>query len=443
MRRVVLSLTIVLAHAGLARAGVYNLDEPRKYPSDYMQVNSLDPVKQVMTHLADLRAVAVDKPQIPHGPESLRVAYEKQLARLQEKQSSGALGDIDRVNLGACLIRLGRYGQAREVLEEALRLVPRDCPARFLLLLNLAAAYQEDDNLLHRALEMQRQALRAWPALWAGWNRWENTWYRHAEEYALTVMQLRQRESIRNQGRPAAVFPRYYELFPKVQFVGASGEYEAGGIAFDQVNRLPVDAEMVVVQLLLWRPHDNQLYWLYGELLNVRGQVDRAFEVLDSLTKQNLSNRELRQHRLVLREALSVYEKLFADPNASGADRRLQAALLWALAPRGVLGAPGLGSAAEELGGAAASAFAGMPPDSMPAPEPRVVTPAAALLPDWRHITVSFVTGAIVAVLAALQWQQWRRPRRNLATAQSEATESYASKEEVLRSSSYSRPADG
>ena len=447
MRRVLLSLMIVLAYTGLARAGVYNLDEPRKYPSDFMQVNSLEPVKPVKIHLDDLRAAAVDKPQIPHAQDSLRVAYEKQLAALEEKKAGGALGDVDRVNLGACLIRLGRYDQARAVLEEALRVVSRDCPARFLLLLNLAAAYQEDNNLLQRALETQRQALRAWPHLWAGWNRWENTWYRHVEDYALKVMQLRQRELLRNQGRPAVESPRYYELFPQVRFVGSSGEYEAGGVAFEQVNQLPANAEMVVLQLLLWRPHDYQLYWLYGELLNVRGQVDWAFTVLDYLdTQVNLRNRELRQHRRVLKEALPLFQKLFTDPTASGEDRRLQAALLWALAPRGTLGAPGLGSAANEVGGAAAAAFAGVPTDSMPAPAPRGGSPAPTntLLPDWRHITVSFLTGIVVAVLAALQWRQWRRPRRGAVPIGPPAADSYSPRGEIVSpSSNYSRPADG
>ena len=64
------------------------------------------------------------------------------------------------------------------------------------------------------------------------------------------------------------------------------------------------------------------------ELLNVRGQVQRAFEVLDYLyTQVNLRNRELQQHRRVLKEAMPVYVKLFTDPTASGEDRRLQAAL--------------------------------------------------------------------------------------------------------------------
>ncbi|HEY7310146.1 MAG TPA: tetratricopeptide repeat protein [Gemmataceae bacterium] len=419
MRRTLLSLAILmggLTQAAPLRAGVYNLNEPRKYPSDYVQVNSLDPVKQVLLHLGELRAVddRTVNPQFPPGPDSLRVAYENQLASLQERKRAGTLSPTDRVNLGACLLRLGRFNAAREALEESLRAVPRDHPARFLLLLNLASAYQEDETLLQRAIDTQRQALRAWPDLWPGWNRWERSWYHRAEEYALMVMQLRQREAIRNQGRPAAEFPRFYELFPKVQFVGRDGEYEAGGIAFEQVNQLPADAEMIVLQLLLGRPLDNRLFWLYGELLNVRGQIEWAFSVLDALDKFGWANRDLRRHHRILRDALPAYEQLFVDPSQSGENQRLQAQLLWALAPRGALLPPGIGLAANEVGGVAAGAFTGKQMDNFPvqAPLPPMAQSADAL-PDWRHLTVSFLTGIVVAVLAVLQWQQWRRRSTN------------------------------
>jgi hypothetical protein len=438
-----LSLAILI-WADPLRAGVYNLDEPRKYPSDFVQVNNLDPIRQVMLHLAELRAIddrAVN-PQNPPSPDSLRIAYENQLAKLEDKQRTGSLSPSDRVNLGACLIRMGRYTQARKVLEESLAAVPPDSSVRFLLLLNLASAYQEDADLLQRAIDTQRQALRAWPAVWVGWNRWEWTWYRHAEQYALTVMQLRQRAQIRNQGRPALDFPQYDELFPKVQFVGPSREYEAGGIAFDQLNGLPADAEMIVLQLLLWRPHDNQLYWLYGELLNVRGQVDWAFSVLDYLaTQQRLGNRDLRRHQMVLREALPVYEKLFTDPSGSGENLRLQATILWALAPRGALLAPGIGPAVSELGGMAAASYAGRSLDSFPAQAPS--TAPNSVLPDWRHVVVGFLAGIVVAVLGILQWQQWRRPRRAAAPVGDEADRDGSSAGEVAAPTRYSRPVDG
>jgi tetratricopeptide (TPR) repeat protein len=434
MRRIVLSAALLMGgwtQASTLQAGVYNLDPPRKYPSDYAQVNALDPIWRVWMHLGELRAVH-DAARVPPQADTLRTAYEKQLARLEERQNNGPLSPIDRVNLSACLIRMGRYPKARAMLEESLRVVPSDNSVYFLLLLNLASAYQEEDALLQRAIDLQTQALRIWPKLSPGWNRWESVWYRHAEQYALKLMQLRQREQIRNQGRFANELPPLDELFGKVRFVGLGGQYEAGGIAFEQWQLLPADAEKIVLQLLLWRPLDPRLNWLYGELLNVRGQVNWAFSVLD-FCKQLASNRELRQHHQILREAVPVYKELFADSTGSGEDRRKQALLLWSLSPRGALLAPAIGAAANEIGGVAASMdlstlSGGRQPAELSASQGADAPRSGTALPDWRQLTVSFLTGVVVAVLGVLQWRQWRRNRRVASTVSTSTAEHFAPK---------------
>jgi tetratricopeptide (TPR) repeat protein len=434
MRRIVLSAALLMggwAQAGALQAGVYNLDPPRKYPSDYAQVNALDPIWRVWMHLGELRAVH-DAAKVPPQADTLRAAYAKQLTKLEERQNNGTLSPRDRVNLGACLIRMGRYPKARAVLEESLRVVQPDSSVYFLLLLNLASAYQEEDALLQRAIDLQTQALRSWPKLFPGWNRWESAWYRHAEQCALKLMQLRQREQIRNQGRFANELPPLDELFGKIRFVGPSGQYEAGGIAYEQWQLLPADAEKVVLQLLLWRPLDPRLNWLYGELLNVRGQVDWAYLVLD-FCKQLASNRELRQHHQILREAVPVYKELFADSTGSGEDRRKQALLLWSLSPRGALLAPAIGAAANEIGGVATSMDLSILSGGRQPPELRASRGADAprsgsALPDWRQLTVSFLTGVMVAVLGVLQWQQWRRNRRAASAVSTSTAEHFAPK---------------
>jgi tetratricopeptide (TPR) repeat protein len=434
MRRIVLSAALLMgewAQAGALQAGVYNLDPPRKYPSDFAQVNALDPIWRVWMHLGELRAVH-DAAKAPPQADTLRAAYEKQLAKLEERQRDGTLTSSDRVNLGSCLIRKGRYSKARAVLEESLRVVPPDNSVYFLLLLNLAGAYQEDDALLQRAIDLQTQALRSWPKLFPGWNRWETVWYHHTEQYALKLMQLRQREQIRNQGRFANELPLLDELFGKVRFVGPSGQYEAGGIAFEQWQLLPADVEKIVLQLLLWRPLDPRLNWLYGELLNVRGQVDWAYSVLD-FCKQLASNRELRQHHQILREAVLVYKELFADSTGSGEDRRKQALLLWSLSPRGTLLAPSIGAAANEIGGVAASmdlSITSGEPQLSPATETQGTDAprSGSALPDWRQLTVSFLTGVVVALLGVMQWKQWRRDRRAASAVSTSTVEHFAPK---------------
>lgn len=434
MRRIVLSMALLIG--GRAQAGVYNLDPPPNYPSDFTQVHTLDPIWRVLVHLGELTAIH-DAANVPAKTNPLRAAYEKQLAKLEQRQRDGTLTPRERVNLGACLIRMGRYEKARALLDESRRVVSPDSPFYFLLLLNLASAYQQEDPLLQqRAIDFQSQALRSWPALVPGWDRWESSWYRRAEQYALLLMQKRHGEQGRNQGRGLSELPPLDELFGNVRFVGRSGQYEAGGIAFEQGNRLPVDAEKIVLQLLLWRPLDARLKWMYGELLNARGQVDWAFKVLDSCN-QLASNRELRQHYQLLREAADPYRVLFVDSTGSGEDRRKQALLLWMLAPRGASLAPALGAAANESAGVAASmdftTLSGVPGMPAPSPEPSKIGGADAprpstVLPDWRQLAVGFVTGMVVAVLGVFQWQQWRRHRRMDSTLPSHASEHFAPK---------------
>jgi tetratricopeptide (TPR) repeat protein len=445
MRQVVRSLAILasaLATAGTLQAGVYNLDPPRKYPSDFVETNVAQPLWQVRDYLIDLRGVQ-DNRQIQSKPPaegSLRKSYEEQFAALEAKRREGTFDVRDRINLSACLIRFGRSAEARERLEESLRFVPPDHPYRFLLLLHLAAVNAADENLLQRAIDVQREALDAWPKHLAIWNRWESAWYRHAEQYVLTLMELRNREQIAAQGRPARDLQPLDRLFPKderdpakkVQFVGANGDYEAGAIAPRQMDRLPSDAYEVVLQLVLWNPSDFRLVWLYGELLNARGQVDWAFDTLDRIVQERLRNRELDRHWRVLRDAVTPYKELFTDSTGSGENLRKQALLLWSLAPHGTSGL------LTESGGLATATLAALPPVETPLPAPPAAV-AAGGLPDWRLLTIGFLTGFVVAVLGILQWQQWRRPRRVVSGASTR----YAADGEMAGPSSYSHPTDG
>jgi tetratricopeptide (TPR) repeat protein len=445
MRRIMLSAAILmggLAQAGSLQAGVYNLDPPRKYPSDYVLSNSSTPWWRVKDCLNELRGIndrAFD-PKRKQEEGTLRESYKTQLAKLETRQNAGILGSADCVNLSACLIRLGRYSEAEKLLEESLREEPSDNSYRFLLLLHRAALYMELDpnnyELQQRALRFEEEGLRNWPALLPGWDRWESSWYRHAEEHMATLMELRQKELISQQrgfGRqmplPDLLFPRL-ERNPanKVRFIGESGKYEAGGIAWNQMNRLPPDALSISLQLLLWRPHDNRLNWLYGELLNAAGRIDEAFDRVDYVKSTGWQNPELDSHHRTLQRSLGFYERLFVDKDATGNPQRLQASILWALAPRGGLLSPGLGGAANELGGLTASTYAGGGGTSngfATSPSSVRTAPGAATsaLPDWRQLTVSFITGVVVAVLGVLQWQQWRRHRRD-DTATSVRTES-------------------
>lgn len=462
MRRFVLSLTMLLglAQTPTLQAGIYNLDPPSKYPSDYVETHVPQPLKLIISYIADLQAIRDTPINVKQKPSrgTLRETYLTQLAELEQKKKDGTLTVADRINLGACLIRLGRETKAQQVLEESLRQAPNDLGLRTLLLLNLAAACQEDDNLLPRALQLQREALRSWPALVPGWNRDESAWFRHVEKYVLALMALRNREAIRRGGRPAREPMPPDALFPieepdpakKVRFIGESGEYEAGGIAWKQLELLPADADQIVLQLLLWRPGDTRLLWLYGELQNARGKIDWAHYILNDRVRDlgQWRNRELNRHLRVLADALPWYRELFTDSSGFGDNVRKQALLLGMLAPRGAMLAPPIGAAANEVGTVAASAdpsqmIVESSSSKSPAPQAANGSSPSMALPDWRPLAVSFIAGMVVAVLAVLQWQQWRRHRRYTVPARSDTTEHFTSQGDIAGSSSYSRPADG
>src|SRR5262249_23722843 len=112
----------------------------------------------------------------------------KRLADLEPRLAKGDLSTFERIDLGACYLRLGRYPQAKKHLEDTKKRVSRDDPARFLVLLDLAAAWFYDvepdprkrnnqlrDRDLFQAINYQQEALRSWPPSW-GRDIW--LWYR-------------------------------------------------------------------------------------------------------------------------------------------------------------------------------------------------------------------------------------------------------------------------
>ncbi len=412
MSRILLSLAILiggLVNVRPLRAGVYNLDPPRSlYGSEFAEA-SMRNSTSVLMRVGDLRAVSDRPDNAPKPPPTpLRKGYEKQVDALEASRRAGCLSAEDRINLGAGLIRLRRLDKAREVLEEAEHVVPADAPCYFLILLNLACAYQEDSELLSRAIVTQTRALKAWPVVWAGWNFAESNWYHRAETFALRLMNLRQSEQRGAGGRPVN-YRTVDELFPGIRYVGRGGEFEAGSINFDMRNQLPLDAESVIIQLLLWQPFDDRLYWQYGELLNAKGDIETAYRVMRELVDaRNLGKPELIAHRRILRDAEPTYKKVMEFTQQPAA----WVSLLDMVAPRGALAPPVIGAAANEIGFSAAYQLASEPAVAQAPQTPDPAPVSSTWLPDWRPITVSFLTGVVVAILGALQWQQWRRPRR-------------------------------
>jgi tetratricopeptide (TPR) repeat protein len=328
-------LTGALA-AGPAWAGVYHRRE--------MQAPLPTELSSVLSQRSDLRSV-----NDQFGPpfSSLHGEYVAEVAKLESRQEKEPLKPLELLDLSACYIRLGRYGKAIELLEPKRK---EDDPTRFLLLLNLAAAYWDEKDRRPRALDCQKEALDAWPTHYAGWS-WEE-WHHYLRAETLLYKLMQDREQAARGGSAPPALDR---LFLGVTFARRDGKYEVGGLEPAQAARLPADAEPLVIQLILWQPTDVLLLWDYAELLNARGEVADALRVMDLLVgPERMSNVALLfDHRRALKQA----------PAAPPKFRFVAAA------------------------------------------EP----PVTGALPSWQQVGVGFLAGALVASLALLQLGEWRR----------------------------------
>ena len=398
-----------------ARAGVYISSE------SLPQVTPLNGENGIRSWRLNLQSVANPR---KNAPDSYRSKYLQVAAGLESRARDGTATVLDRADLGGCYLRLGRPDDAVRVLRDA-------GDDNFLVLTNLAVAYQSI-GLLGRAVLAQKQALDRWPAVWAGWT--PEQWYvnRRVESYYYALLLARSREAVPADGRPAPV-QTMDALFPGVRYVGPGGDYAAGRIDPALLDRLPPDAPWIVRNLLWSLPFDDRLYWQLGELLNSRGEVENALTVFNDLVSaREWSNvRELMRHRQVLRERAAELEALRRSPlvRNNPLTPLLQENLFWSLTPRGSPGVPVGGALAHEAAWWAAAGYfeilqgeerLGRPLEAAdvaaaPSAPDTPPTPPPAWLPDWRQLGVGFVSGAVVAALAALQWGEWRRRRQAAA----------------------------
>jgi tetratricopeptide (TPR) repeat protein len=378
----------ILLVPGQSRAGIYNLSELPLWP--------LPPnFKLVLSELRNSADLPKNVDAPPRDPGPFRASYLKQFDQLDtRRKSKSMLGTLDYVDLSGCMIRLGRIakkGEAIELLEEYQKEMPADDPARFLIYANLAMAYHLSGEP-RRAIDYEEMALDAWPSIWAGWHPLQLATYRRCERYFLSLLRSRNREDAAGtRGRFESVDP----LFPRVKFVGAGGQYEAGGIAPRFDDELPLEATEVVLQLIFWLPNDDRLWWLWAEVLNARRNIPLAAEIMiDLVDNRRLGNvQDLFRHRQVLTDAYQTLQAINKTPSFASK-------LLWTVRPRGGLLAPGVGNEASE-----ALALFPIWYEGQQSPQ----TSAVRVLPDWRTIVVSFVAGCLVTVLVRLQMSQWRR----------------------------------
>jgi hypothetical protein len=390
--RIIIATLAVGLLGGSLQAGVYNLDDPlpgRLPPLPFLQ-------DQIQLVLGPLRKAALPPVAGQPGP------YEVQAAALEHKEPAD-LTTIDRVNLGACYLRMNRPNDALRVLREADQ-------SHFLVKANLAATYQAL-NEPGQAVAYEGQALTAWPSIQPGWNSAELSWYRRVEGFYLKLLQFRLAERDLNErqyNQPNRPWDTMDLLFEKPR--GGGGDYQAQELPWKLWGDLPPDAYAIVSQLLVWFPNDDRLYWQLGEIMNSMGLVPEAVKVFDDLSNKNLNGvREFKEHRRTLKESVDVANALATVyGNDAARFQRDCRCFMAEIAPPGLLLPPGGGDLANETG-AALVVQADTPPAQATGGPSR---PASAGWQfDWKPIFVGFVAGLIVAVLAALQWMEWRRRR--------------------------------
>lgn len=391
MRRLLISLAFVLPSS--LHAGVYNLDEFHPFV----------PLKEARNHLLRTRSASLP----PRGgvlrPESFRAQILNQASALEDKHTNGLFTTLDRVNLSACYLRLGA-----ERTNDALRLLLAADPQHFLVQSNLAAAYFLAGELL-MAVRHQERALASWPDCVAGWSEEQRLHYRDCERALLVLYRSRHDES----RRPSSLGNVDVDpLFPGVRYVGPSGDYQPGGIAQEQRDKLPGNAFAILYQLCLWFPTDMRLYWQLGEMLNALGAIDQASDIFTELGEAGLAGsfRGLRQHRSVLREAKPIYLELMKPVSRGMLLCELQ------LLPKPLFAPPIVGDAAYLAGSSALVAFAQQGdtffPNLTPTGETFTATRPTLQSFEFRHLLVAFGFGFLVASLCGLQWLEWRRRRQ-------------------------------
>jgi hypothetical protein len=239
--------------------------------------------------LVDHRALRAAGYERPDGlPSPLRDDYIAAAERLQKGAKTRALTADESADLGAILIRLGKPGQALNVLAPA----ARKAPEHFRLAANLATAFQLNGDP-ERAVTQLEEAVRLAPAP-----------LKPFEQAHLKLLRLRLKEGKLANGPTAPD-----DLFG-VKYVGESGSPEAGTLANAERKKLPEDAVAVVQQLALWMPADGRLLWQFGELCNAHGDVRSAAAALDGcVTEFALAAPDLRKRRLLYRAAADELAK--------------------------------------------------------------------------------------------------------------------------------------
>ncbi len=402
LTRMLMALAAALALASTAPAGVYSTVEFDPIPGADFRVirDRLILLRQMSSVLSKEEAKKTAAKTDTHKRFEL-------VADLFAQNPAVKLTDEERLNLGAYLIRLGRYGEASKVLDIR-KFKDR---SNFLAYSSLATndylwgVTQNIPDKVRNASTNLQEALRLWPKDWnklppekqkwfndVGWGERGYEWYRACDEYLLKLLKLR-RQPAKGGALGADVEP----LFTKpdgqpVRFNDPDGNnYKVGGLAPAEKAALPARALEVVEQLLLWMPNDDRLFWLLGELFNAKGETASARDIFLQLGLK-------RKHYL---DVLKLYgPEAVAGKNIGDNEGHYPTVLynhIEALQQK--QSPPELDRAAE-------------PPPVKPPPPPKPPKPELDEQPlDLRTLLVGFGFGLVVAFFGYWQYHEIRRRR--------------------------------
>jgi hypothetical protein len=400
MSRVWVTIALLACTSPLS-AGVYNFGERYPYYAP----------SKVRNLVLNVRSASLPDPKGGLKPEHFKSMILAETARLEALKREGLFTTLDRVSLSACYLRLGP-----DRAPDALRLLAAGDKDHFLVQSNLAAAYFLSGEL-PMAVRHQQRALTLWPEAFFAWDEGQLRRYRQCELALLRLYESRAQESRRGPVRENLDID---PVFPGVRYVGPSGQFEAGALTAEMSDRLPDNAVDLLTRLAVWFPTDMRLYWQLGQLLSVVGSIDQAAAIAEELTYAGMARsfKGLPQQRRALLDAMKSY-KVILEPTEPAAHGQLVAAMM--LLPRPLFAPPVVGAVAYAAGCAAMvpavieSSNPPITPFDPPAGEPG---PAAPVF-NFRHVTIGFGFGFLVAALCGLQWQEWRRRRQILALANS------------------------
>jgi tetratricopeptide (TPR) repeat protein len=300
-RTVLAALAWVVVISSPGQAGIYELASPA--PGPVAAKGSVKPLPFPIfrDRVTDIR---MEQPNSKTRNDLLKLRTD-----LDRKRRSGAITVDEQINLNAVLIRLREYDAAIDVLTP----VAIRERGNYAVYANLITAHQLNGQL-NRAFGYLIQIKGGRPREWPGANREQLDWFVRADSFHWKLIDLRYRESLKQPAGPGKE-PRSVDDLFGIEFVGETGQYEAGKLAAAQRDKLPPDALAIVQQLLLWLPDDNRLYWLYGELLNAAGDLDNAMAVFDENRgpRRRFDPEELRAHRQIIQEALAAQGAATAD----------------------------------------------------------------------------------------------------------------------------------